>query len=326
MSKSCFVWAAAFAPWIISAAEAAAPAWKPDRPVEIVINTAPGSGADKAGRVIQKILQERRLIEVPVSVTNRPGGGGAIAYNYLNQHAGDAHVIAIASKSLLSNNIAGRGPGHTEFTQLALMSGEYIGAAVRTESSLKSGQDLVERLKKDVGAASLGVATSLGGTNHQAVAGALHKAGIDVRKVRAVVFQSGGNAITAMLGGHVDVVPASLGSWVAHLKNKTVRILAVAAPQRQPGLFADVPTWRELGWDNVVSNWRSVIAPRGLTEPQMAYWEQVLRRVSQTDDWKAELESSYASNDFMGPADTRKYMDADYAEMKAFLTQLQLAK
>ena len=310
----------------VATANAAAPAWKPDRPVEIVINTAPASGADKAGRIVQKSLQERKLVDVSVNVTNRPGGGGAIAYNYLNQHAGDGHFLAIASKSLLSNHISGRGPSYTDLTCVSHLTGEYIAVAVRADSTIASGQDLVERLKKDNGAASFGVATSLGGTNHQAVAGALHVAGLDPRKLRNVVFQSGGNAITAMLGGHVDVVPASLGSWIGLLKSRSVRLIAVAAPQRQPGLFADVPTWRELGWDNVVSNWRTVIGPRGMTEGQVAYWENVLQRLTATEEWRAELERSYSTNEYMGSADTRKYMDADYAQLKTFLTQLQLAK
>lgn len=73
-------WAVISAPLAAGDAIAAASAWKPDKVVEIVVNTAPGNSPDKTARAIQKILQERRYVEVPITVANKPGGGGAIAY------------------------------------------------------------------------------------------------------------------------------------------------------------------------------------------------------------------------------------------------------
>ena len=308
-----------------AAGSAAAQAWKPDRPVEIVVNTAPASGPDKTARVLQRIFQDLRQPDVPVVVSNKPGGGGAIAYTYLNQTPGSGNTIAIASKSLLTAHVMGRMPlTYTDLTPIAHLFGEYIGVAVRTDSPIRSGRDLVERLKKDPGAHSIGVATSLGNTNHQAVAAAMKTAGIDVRKLKNVVFQSGGNAAVALLGGHVDVVPVSIGSWVSQLKAGQVRIIAVSAPRRLPGLFADVPTWREQGVDTVVSNWRSVVGPKNMTPPQIAYWESAIQRAMQTPEWKKDVDSINAVSEFMGSADFRKYMDADYAQLKAFLTELDL--
>src|SRR5262245_42660418 len=83
---------------------AAQPAWKPDHTVELVVVSAPGGGNDKLGRAIQRIWQENRWLEM-VQVVNKVGGGGAVAYNYTYQRAGDAHTLAIARVSLLSNHI-----------------------------------------------------------------------------------------------------------------------------------------------------------------------------------------------------------------------------
>ena len=219
--------------------------WKPEKPVEIILNTAPGNSPDRTARAIQRIAQERRFVEVPLTVSNRVGGGGAVAYAYLNQRPGDGHYIAIASKALLTNNIMGRGPSYTEFTPIAHLFGEHTVIAVKADSPIKTGRDLIERLKKDPGAHSFGIATSLGNVNHQSVGAALKEAGVDLRKTRNVVFQSGALALTALLGGHVDVVPLGPGTVAGPLQSGQVRLIAVASPKRAPVLFAVVPTLQE---------------------------------------------------------------------------------
>lgn len=306
---------------------AVAQTWQPDKNVEIVINTAPGSGQDITGRLIQAILQERKLVTAPITVNNKPGGGGAIAYGYLQSHAGSGNFISIASKSLLTNHISGRAKvTYSDLTPLAILFDEYITVAVKADSPIKNGRELIERLKKDPGALSFGVATSLGNPNHQGVAKALKVSGIDLRKTRTPVFQSGGQAITALLGGHVDAVPGSVGLMRRHLEAGTIRVIAIAAPQRLGGLFASVPTWREQGADAVVSNWRGLIGPPGMTPAQTAYWDNALKQLTQTDAWKQELDKNNWDNEYKPSADTKKYMDAEYAELKGFLAELELVK
>ena len=319
-------WWIAAAAWAVGQAGAATAEWKPEKPVEIVVNTGPGVSPDRTARTMQRIFQERRLLEFPLTVSNRVGGGGAVAYTYLNTKQGDAHFIAIASKALLTNHIMGRGQSYTEFTPLARLFSEYTVIAVKADSPIKSGKDLIERLKKDPGAHSFGIATSLGNVNHQSVAGALKEAGIDLRKTKNVVFQSGALAQTAMLGGHVDVVPLGPGTAAGPLQQGQIRLIAVASPKRGPGFLAEVPTWQEQGFDVVVSNWRSVIGPRGLTAPQIAFWERSIQRLVETPEWKKDLDANYHSGEYLGSADTRKLMDADHARVRSFLLELELVK
>jgi putative tricarboxylic transport membrane protein len=318
---------AAAAVMTLAAHPAAAQAWKPEKNVEIVINTAPGSGQDATGRTMQRILQERKLVEAPLVVVNRPGGGGAVAYGYLNQHQGNGHYVAIASKSLLTNHIMGRNPiTYTHLTPLAVLFGEWISVGVKADSPIKDGRDLLERMKKDPGALSFGVATSLGNPNHQGVAMALKASGVELRKTRVVVFQSGGQAVTALLGGHVDVVPGSIGLMLRHVEAGTVRLVAIASPQRLPGIFAQTPTWREQGANAIVSNWRGMVGPGGMTPAQTAFWDGALRGLTQSDEWKKELERNNWADDFRASAEARRYMEEDYKELRAFLTELELAK
>ena len=92
------------------------------------------------------------------------------------------------------------------------------------------------------------------------------------------------------------------------------------------GEFADVPTWREQGVDAVVSVWRMITAPPGLTPAQIAYWQEVLRRTTQTPEWKRELEQNYQSDEFITGAELAKTVDVLHAQLHGLLTDLDLVK
>jgi putative tricarboxylic transport membrane protein len=301
-------------------------AWKPDRPVELIATNAPGGGSDRILRLMIKVLQERRFVPTPVSVVNRPGGGTSVAYNYLNQHPGNGHYLVLGSRSFLTNHIAGHGPSYTEFTPVVRLFDEYIAVTVKPVSPIRSGKDLISFMRQDPTAISFGIATSLGAPNHQGAAAALKAAGLDLKKMKNVIFSSGGAASTALLGGHIDVVPISVGFASSLLRNGQVRIIAVAAPQRLSGVLRDVPTWREQGVDAVVSQWRVFVGPKAMTAEQVAYWEDVMRRMMGAEDWKNELESNSWTANFQTSAETRKFLARDYEDAKAFLAELGLAK
>jgi putative tricarboxylic transport membrane protein len=301
--------------------------WKPEAPVEIIVNCAPGCGPDRMARLMHAAFHAHKMVDPAISVQNKTGGGGAVAQTYLNQFAGNGHYLFHSGKSVLTTHAMGRSVApYTELTPVANLFGEYIGIAVKADSPIKSGRDLIERLKMDPAAHSFGVASSLGNTNHQGVAAALKASGIDVRKTRNVVFQSGALAITAMLGGHIDAVPVSVGSWVPHMQTGAVRVIAVSSAQRLPGFFAQIPTWREQGADSVVSNWRAMFGPKNMTPAQAAFWEAQYQKLMDTPEWKAEMVKLNGLSEFMGAARFKKYIQEDYAEVKAFLVALDLAK
>ena len=312
---------------LLAAQGAAAQAgWKPERPVEIIVTCQAGCGPDVAARVIQKIWQDHGIVQVPAVVVNKAGGGGAVAYGYLQQKPGDGHAIVLSGAGAVVNSIMGRGVGYKDITPLAMMAAEYVGIAVRADSPVASGRQLMDILKKDPQAAVFGISNSLGNANHQAIALALKVQGIPPTKAKTVVFQSGAQSTTALLGGHVQVVPASVGLWVGPLKAGQVRLIAVSAPKRMGGDFALVPTWREQGVDAVVSVWRMITAPPGLTPAQAAFWRDVLKKTTETAEWKRDLESHYQSDEFMAGAELDRALDALYIELKSLLTDLDLAK
>ena len=303
-----------------------ATAWKPEKAIQFIAPNAAGGGADRILRIMVNVLQERGQTDATISVVNKPGGGGAVAYNYLNLHPGNGHLVALGSRALLTNNLVGQGPSYTELTPVAKLFDEYISVTVRPDSPIKNGKELIERLRKDPAALSVGIATSLGGPNHQGLAAVLKAAGVDIRKMRTVIFPSGGAATTAMLGGHIDVVPITAAFAASMLRQGQIRMLAVGSPTRLTGVLAEVPNWREQGFDVVVSNWRAMFGAKGLSEAQIAYWEEALRRLIDSDEWKKELEANFWTTSFLRGSETRKFLGHDQTETRAFLIELGLAK
>jgi len=300
--------------------------WKPNRSVEFIAINAPGGGSDRILRLMLKVIKEKRYVETSVNVVNKPGGGGAIAYTYLNSHPADGHFILMANKSLLTNNLVGRGPSYTQFTPIVKLFDEYISVTVRPDSPIKTAKDLIKRLQQDPQALTFGIATSLGNLNHQGVAVALKEAGVDIKETKNVIFQSGGKAVTALLGGHVDVVPITAAFAASRLRNGQLRVIAVTAPMRLAGVLAEVPTWREQGYDNTVSNWRGFVGPKGMTDAQAAYWEQFMKRLASSDEWKKELDTNFWSSDLKGQIEYRQQIKRDNVQLHEFLSELGLAK
>jgi putative tricarboxylic transport membrane protein len=310
----------------LGATGAAAQEWKPTKPVEIVATNAPGGGSDRIGRMMIKIISEKKLMPAQVNLVNKPGGGSAVAYNYINQYPANGHFVVMGSRSFLTNHIAGHGPNPNDFTPVVYLFDEYIAVTVKPVSPIKTGKDLLNFMKRDPTTISFGIATSLGAPNHSGVAAPFKAAGIDIKKMKNVIFPSGGAASTAMMGGHVDVVPISVGFASSLLRNGQARLLAVTSPQRLPGILKDVPTWKEQGADAVVSQWRVLIGPKNMTPEQLAYWENTMKRMMEADEWKNEMEQNFWQANFQGSAATRKFLAKDFDDAKAFLTELGLAK
>ena len=129
-----------------------------------------------------------------------------------------------------------------------------------------------------------------------------------------------------MLGGHLDVAATPAGSILAHVQSGRARVLAVSSPQRLGGEFAGVPTWKELGFAVVAANWRSVVGPKGLSDEQLRFWDEVLGKLAQLPEWKQELQAKLEEDSYLNSRDTRRYMSTQYGELTALLTDLGLAK
>jgi len=310
----------------LAAAPLEAADWKPTGQIELVVPNSPGGGNDAVGRLLQKLLQDRRLIPTAAIVSNKPAGGGSATLSYLGQKANDPHIIAVVSITQQLNYITGtQAQRYRDFTPLATMIGDFIGFAVRADSPITSGKDLLERLKKDPSSVAAGI-TALGGNNHIALVLAARSAGVDTRKLKTPVFQSSGDSVTALLGGHIDLHIGSVGPLAKQLEAGKVRLLAVTSDQRLPGPLAAVPTWKEQGIAGTFNTWRGLWGPKGMTAEQVAFWDDALERISKDPQWKESLAANQWESDYRNSRDTLKYLDVLHGELRDVLKDLGLAK
>ncbi|MDH4293857.1 MAG: tripartite tricarboxylate transporter substrate binding protein [Betaproteobacteria bacterium] len=301
--------------------------WKPERHVELIVPASAGGSLDNVGRTFHRLWDELKLMPVSSAVVNRAGGGHAIAYNFLNQHAGDPHFLSITSSTLHTSNINGRIKlSYRDFTPLAVMMTEYIAIAVRPDSPLKTGKDLIESLRKDPGGLSLALSSALGGTHHISLGMPLLSGKVDIKKTRMVAFNSTGEAVTALLGGHVDVLSGGTVQIAPHVASGKMRLLAVSAAHRLPGALASGPTWPELGYKGVFENWRGVIGTKDMTAPQVAYWDHVFGTIARSDQFKTLAQKNQWEINYKNSAETRKFLEGEYMELKEVMDFLGLSK
>jgi putative tricarboxylic transport membrane protein len=310
----------------LAGASVQAQPWQPEKAVEIVVSSAPGGSNDRVARTIQKIMQDQKLVTVPVTVQNRPGGNQTISRTYINQNPGDAHFLDIGNPTLIGNHITGvTQQHHRDFTPIALLVNEFTAFSVRADSPINNAKDLIERLRKDPESLSLGV-SNRGGTNHLAFSMFAKAGGVDPRRLKVVVFKTNAEGLAGVMGGHIDIVASAVGTGMSTMRGGKTKIITVSAPQRMSGELAQTPTLREQGFDVSLSNWRAIIGPRGLNAAQVAYWENVLAKVVATDEWQGILAKQFWDGNFLRSKEFAQYMDAEYKATRAIMMELGLAK
>jgi putative tricarboxylic transport membrane protein len=301
--------------------------WVPKKNIEIVVPFAAGGGNDIPARIIQSLMTKNRMLPVSSTVVNKPGGGGAIGLNYLNQHAGDGHYLSVISTSMLTSYITGSSSiNYTDITPIVPLITEYVIFAVNADSKIMNFQDLSKIMKDDPSSLSFAVGGGLGNPNHAAIATALKAANVDVRKMKAVAFGGGGQAMTALLGGHVNVLAAGATALVSQAKSGKLRFIAVAAPKRLKGDFSTVPTLKEQGTNLVLGFSRYIVGPKGLSKEQTSFWSRKFSELMKSAEWQTEAEKQNWESDYLNSSDTEKELKSNYESLRAILGDLGMAK
>lgn len=300
--------------------------WKPERTVELVVGASPGGGTDIAARVLQKILRDQGSVDNSV-VVNKPGGSHTLAWAYLGQHTGDGHYVSIVNEPLVTNRLIGLTPlSYRDFTPLTVLFNEYMVFTVKPDSPVTSGRDLLARLKSAPSGLSIGFASAAANNSHFSIGLAAKAAGADLKQLKTVIFKSGGESLTALLGGHVDVGVNPVATAIAHIEAGRLRPIAVTSPERMGAALAGVPTWKEQGADFTYGSWRVAFGPRDMDPAQVAFWEAAFKRLLAGEDWKKELARRHQKTVFHSAADTRKFLEAEEARLGPVITELGLVK
>jgi len=311
----------------LAAVPAAAQEWKPTRNVEYIVPSGAGAALDSGARMIKEVIERYKLSPTSMIVTNKPGGAGMVALSVFNQKAGDPHVLAHMTHSTINNPLIGTATlGTKDFTPIAILVDETLIVAVRADSPIKTGKDLIERLKKDPGSVRFGVATAVGNHIHIGLAVPLKAAGVDIKKLTVAAFKSSAQSMTALLGGHLDAVSASAPNAVKLAEAGKIRVIATAAGKRMTGSMSKVPTWKEQGVDAEFSSSQGVLGAKGITPAQIIFWESALRKVVETKEWKALLERNHWRPRFLGHKEAVAFIAREEAKLKGILAELGMLK
>jgi len=309
-----------------SGASHAQSGWHPTELVRYVIGVAPGGSVDLYARGIAQALQDLNLVHgQTVLADNRPGAAGLLALQQIQRQRGNGHYLA----TFHTGSIAGQATGMLkadmrEFVPVAMMVEETSLVAVREDSDIRSAEDLVARLKKDPTSLRIAVAPVRGLNTHLAIAKPLQAAGVAVEQMTVAPFRSSGDSMTALLGGHVEVVSATGPTVIPQQLAGKVRILASADPRRGAGALAHVPTWRDIGVPADYVSYNGVLLPSGVDAEQIRFWEEALRRVSQSSAWKSLVEKSGNRPVFQGYVDSHRYLQSELQQTQSLVAQLKL--
>jgi putative tricarboxylic transport membrane protein len=299
--------------------------WKPERAIEIIAGTPPGGGLDRSARALLRAIEANRLVDVPVKVVNVGGDGGRKAWNHIERNDGDGHVIGISSPNMTADYLTGATRSDpARFPPLAILYSEYIAFVVRADSTIHGGADLVRRLAQNAAAVTIALSTSLGNSNHVAVAKVIRHAGGDTRAPDIRVFDTALDAVADVIAGHADVGAITAASAVPELAAARLRTIGISSPGRLPGQFAAAPTWIEQGVDCVIGSWRGASGPPGLETEQIAFWQATLAAATRTAEWKSDLERHFWTEMYLGGTELSAYLERERTEMRAVLGELGL--
>lgn len=288
----------------------------PSHAVTMIVPFPPGGVADTTGRPTAAAME--KVLKQPIAVTNRPGAGGAVGNAAVANAKPDGYTILMALSSIsvipAADQLFDRKPAYalSQFAPIALISADPTFLTVRAESSWKTAKDFVAEAKKKPGQLSFS-SSGVYGALHMPMEMFMHAAGI---KMRHVPTTGGGPALTALLGGHVDVTAGGPAAISGHVKAGKLRPLAGWGTKRHPA-YPDVPTFKELGYDVEYDIWAGMFAPVATPEPVMKVLREAARKAVQDPDFKAQMEKVNSPIVYMDAPEFRKYWEADAKRLAA---------
>ena len=290
----------------------------PSRPLTMIVPFPPGGVADITGRPTAAAME--KILRQPVVVTNRPGAGGAVGNAAVANAKPDGYTILMALSSITvipaADALFDRKPAYSldQFTPIALISADPTLLVVHPSLPVKSLKELVALARSKPGQMSYS-SSGIYGALHMPMEMFLHAAKL---KMRHVPTTGGGPAITALLGGHVEMTAGGPAAISSHVKAGKMRPLAGWGAKRHEA-YPEVPTFKELGYDIEYYIWAGMFAPRGTPEPVMKVLRDAARRTVEDPDFRKTMANVNSPIHYMDAPDFARYWEADGKRLAALV-------
>jgi putative tricarboxylic transport membrane protein len=314
---------------IFACAAATAAAGPLDKP-ECIAPAKPGGGFDLTCKLAQSGLMDGKYIKDPMRITYMPGGIGAVAYNaVVAQRPGEENTIVAFSGGSLLNIAQGKFGRYTEndVRWLTAVGADYGALMVRNDSPFKTLKDLMAAVKADPAKVVFGAGGTVGSQDWMKAALVAKGAGIDYKSMRFVAFEGGGEAVTALLGGHVSVVSGDASEAAEKIAAGTpLRVLAVMADKRLPGALANVPTAKEQGYDLEWPIIRGFYMGPKVADADYKVWVDTFNRMMATKEFARLREERGLFPFAMTGAELDGYVKKQVAEYRKLADEFGLLK
>ncbi|SHE32206.1 putative tricarboxylic transport membrane protein [Ruegeria intermedia] len=297
---------------------------------ECIAPANPGGGWDFTCRQVGKSLQDLGLIDQTMQVVNLAGGGGGVAFaEVVNKRNDDNELIVAASAATATRLAQGAYPGNTmdQVRWLAAIGADYGVIAVAADSPINTLPELLDQIKADPSSVSVAGGSAVGGWDHLKVLIAANAYGIDdVRSVKYIAFDGGGEAVTQLLAGSVQAFTGDISEAKGFVDSGDIKVIAVLAPERLPGEFADFPTAKEQGVDAIGANWRGFYAPGGMSDEAYNDWVSKIAQLYASDEWKDVMAANgLAPLDLQGE-DFQNFVADSVAQIQAISKEIGIIK
>jgi putative tricarboxylic transport membrane protein len=308
---------------LVLAAPAAAQEY-PTKEITLVVHSSAGGGTDLTARAIADTLTKENIVSQPIIVDNKTGGSGAVAIKFMAETAvGNPYILwnNTATVALIQSRRANLPYTFRDFTPIAMLAKDPGVVAVAAGSPYKNLTELVAAAKAEPKKIRIGI-SALGGAGH-IIAGMLAKT--TGSEFSYVSFKSGGEAASALLGGHVDLICENPNEMLSLVESGKIRLIAATTEERLPD-FKDVPTAKEQGVDLVFELGRFFFGPKDIDQAVVTYWEDALERMTKTDRWQKIVAENQMVPAFMTGQAFRQYLEAQSAPMIDTLINLGVIK
>ena len=301
---------------LVAGAVAAQPSLK------MMIPANPGGGWDQTGRNLAVAMQSAKLVS-GVQFDNKGGAAGTIGLaQFVNGSKGDPNAVMIGGMVMVGGIILNKSPVNlSQVTPIARLTSEWEVIVVPASSPHKTMADLVKALKENPGKVSWG-GGSAGGTDHILVGLIAKEVGVDPAKINYVPFKGGGEAIAAILGGHVTAGVSGLGEFAEQIKAGKMRALAQSSPQKLEG----IPSLKEQGINVELGNWRGIFGAPGISTAQRDALVKLVRSATETPAWKSTLEKLGWEPWFLAGDDYKKFLEDDTKRVASIIESLGLKR
>ena len=287
-----------------------------------------GGGWDFSCRQVGKTLQDLKLVTGSMQVTNLAGGGGGVAFaEVVSKRNEDQNLIVAASTATATRLATNAFPGNTmdQVRWVGAVGADYGVIAVAKDSPINTLPELMDKIKADPSSVSIAGGSAVGGWDHLKVLITADKAGIeDLRSIKYVAFDGGGEAVTQLLAGSVQAFTGDASEAKGFVDSGDIKVIAVLAPQRMSGDFANFPTAKEQGIGAIGANWRGFYAPGGMSDEAFAFWQDAVGKVYASEEWKATMAQNGLAPLDVAPADFQAYVANSISEIQAISKEIGL--